>query len=171
MLYVGIDNGVSGHIVVLDESRNAIASIPAQTVVVEGVTRSWRKLCPYLTTSVLSPFASQGACFIIEKAAPVSGSMRGSIATFMAGYSDAMYVSILAALGVPDKRVVSVPARLWQKTLLGATHGDSKNLSISFALSEVPAISLMRTARSRKHDSNIADATCLAMYGVLHVQC
>ena len=104
----------------------------------------------------------------VEKSQPmppiVKGKpMGGSIANFARGCATG-WAWMLTGMDIPYQLV---HPRTWQKVMLAGTNGaDTKQRSIIAAQRLFPGVSLLRTPRCRKLDSNFSDALLLAAYGM-----
>lgn len=69
---------------------------------------------------------------------------------------------VVAAVGIPLQLVTP---QAWKKLILAGTdHG--KDAAISYTLRMYPAVNLFLTPRHRKAHDGMADAACIAEYGV-----
>lgn len=159
MVFVGIDNGLDGAIVAIDEHDNVLVSTVMP--VIKGAKRreynilEIKRCLQEIQTPALHPEPVRVA---LEKAQP----MRDSAMTaFSIGQGYGMFQGILSALEIPYE---IVSPRTWQKALLVGLSKDTKSASILYAQRKQPSWDLKATERSRKPHDGLADAYCLAVY-------
>jgi hypothetical protein len=153
--YVGIDNGLSGAIAVLDEEQNV--KFKFVMPVMKGKKTEYDV---WALAGIFQTLKSLGKIYVVlEKAAvrPVSGKR----ACFMTGGGYYLMQGILSALVISYE---IVQPRLWQKELLKGLHKDTKTASIMFCKRKWPEIDLTPTEKARKPHDGIADALCMALY-------
>jgi len=160
MNFIGIDNGTSGAIAVLDPQGEVLEMFKMPvTKVGDAVFIYAMGLCEMIerhpSTYVV---AEQGQ----------KNPMFGTKGNFANGYSFGVVKTILDLTGRPH---VLINPKTWQKIIFKdirrGPNDSTKNLSCEFARRRWPSISLLATARSKKPDDGLADALCLAEYGRL----
>lgn len=162
MIYIGIDNGVSGGIVALSDCPGvgpiATLAMPTQRRRNrdEVDVRELHKWCTDVTGGNLS-----NAVFVIEEP---GGSKSAKAATSMAG-------SFHAIRGFLDAKFLPwhpVTPRQWQKEMLpGVKPGDTKPAALAAARRIWPHLaeeSWMASPRCRKPHDGIIDAALIAEY-------
>jgi hypothetical protein len=160
--YVGIDNGLSGGVVVLGHPHGAVLGktiMPTRkrdgkNEVDVIALRSW--LLGILGGDMLC------ARFFIEE--PV-GSKSLNAAKSMAASFHAIR-GLLAAYGADW---TPVKARTWQKQLFGKDKADTKELSVSLAKSLWPDEEWRKTARCTTDHDGMTDAALIAHYALNHI--
>lgn len=166
--YVGIDPGLDGWVVVLNDSRTVLQALRVPTVR-EGKKRGYhiQKLVERLRRYD-QDWRIQ-IC-VLEQQQAMTG--QGVVATFSTGYNMGLWEGVLSALGLPYERV---RAMSWKKALdatVTAPKGTSqtqrkklaKEASVAVASRLFPKFDLV-PERCRVPDHNLADALLLAEYG------
>jgi crossover junction endodeoxyribonuclease RuvC len=154
--YIGVDNGLSGAITVLQNNK----IIEMVTMPIIDSTKGKRE---YDISAIILLFSKYpDATVVIEKshAMPVLGVVQA----FNFGRQYGIIVGIVAALKM---RYHIVHARRWQKTMLADVNTkDTKQASAIVAQRLFPETNFRATERSKKIHDGLTDATLLAMYGV-----
>jgi crossover junction endodeoxyribonuclease RuvC len=88
---------------------------------------------------------------------------QGVSSSFKFGESYGVVKGVLGAISLPYQLVTP---QKWKKVVLEGTD-KSKEAAIDFCRRMYPEVNLLATERSRKPHSGIADALCIAHYGVL----
>jgi len=155
MIYVGIDNGLSGGITVLDKEQNIIKSFIMPTLKVN-------KKNEYDTKSIVEFFHNPGyalsdihCCLEKSHVRPVSGKR----ACFMTGYGYGLMQGILECIGVSYEIVTP---QAWMKEL-GLNSKEGKG-SIPFCQRKWPNFDWARTERCKKAHDGKTDSACIALY-------
>lgn len=159
-VFVGIDPGKEGGIVLLKENRviDFMGKMP-----VMGEKKQYD--IPLMNRLVLD-FKRKGDLYVtVEKLHALPRSMGGSAANFQRGYGLALWEGILSGHGVSYQLVM--PQR-WQKVMLADMPlGDqTKVSSLIVAKRTWPVAEWSMGSRMRKEDSNLSDAALLALYGL-----
>jgi hypothetical protein len=167
MITLGIDNGAEGAFVALDAHGALVFAKKTPTLDV-GVTRNGkrgtkraldlpavRELLSYFGASDFSVYA------VLEHAQAFPG--EGVSTSFSAGRSYGAIEGMLVALRIPYE---IVRPQAWQAVVLKGVDGvDTKARAILRAQRAVPALDLT-PGRSQKPHTGLADAACLALYGL-----
>lgn len=165
-IVVGIDPGKTGAAVALDMDGKAIEWIAADHPE-EGYTVKARGGALYIPSRMALWLQELSDSYdvvrvVIEKqqARPMEG--RSSI--FTTGYGFGMWIGILAALRYSYS--VEHPAT-WTRGVFGSKpKGDERKArAITTAAARVPSLPLTWGRRKKPHDG-LADAACLALYGM-----
>lgn len=164
MLFIGIDNGISGFLAWGEGSKQGISFMGKEqvpTTETDGKTRIDFKLTVELLRKLL---VDRDGDFTVVYEQAFARPGRGSFADYSTGHCDGVWHSIFSLL---DLDVDRVKAATWQAQLLQnkKTKIDSKTASIAMAQLIASKEFLLKTKRSRTPDHNIADAVCLAIYG------
>lgn len=88
---------------------------------------------------------------------------QGIVSAFNYGAGYGGLLCVLQALTIEYKLVRPT---VWKKELLGPESTVGKQGAIAFALEEFPALDLRRTPRCTTDHDGMADAVCLAAYGI-----
>jgi len=155
-IYIGLDNGVNGGIVAMDESYNIIEKI---TMPVFGKTKK-----EYDLYALSDFFKKYEHCHVIlEKAQPQF--RDGKKQSFKTGFGYGAVQGLMAALLIP---FTIIAPKQWQKKVLAGLNTDNtKDASILFCKRQWPCEDWTATERSRKEHDGMTDAACLAYYGVI----
>ncbi len=155
MKYIGIDNGLGGALVVL-ENQKVVESITMPIISSDKNKREYD--IPAIVT-FLSKYSE--ATVIVEKTQAMP--KLGTVQAHHLGKGFGIIVGILTALGIQYHVVHS---KTWQSKLFRDCPGkDTKLKSILVTQRLFPKENFFRTERSKKIDHNLCDATLLAFYG------
>lgn len=156
---VGIDPGLDGGIAWIGDRLGVAGAMAAPTV--ESRTSRRREFDRDAMVAILGRFHGE-TLVAIEKvnAAPMHGRRQGTGSMFSFGKGYGLWLGILQVMAIP---FVEVDPRKWKKAVLSGTAKD-KAAAIRWAQTVHPGVNLKATPRSRKPDSGIADALCLAEY-------
>lgn len=161
MIYVGIDNGLDGGIVAIDENRNVVIG-SITPFIVEKKKKSRKR--HYNTTEmkrVLSEFPIGSAVYVVlEKAQAMPG--QGVSSMFSIGRGFGLWEGLLVGLGIPYS---VVHPRTWQASVCKDVQGDTKTRSVITCQRMIPTLDLTPGKKRKPHDG-LADAACMALYGL-----
>ena len=154
--FIGIDNGLNGGIVILDENQQIINKFIIPTIKSDNKTH-------YDINKIVKIFfdlpdrSSLNA--ILEKAhvRPISGKR----ASFMSGFGYGLMQGILESLSISYE---IVKPQTWMKEL-EITSTDEKG-SILFCQRKWPNEKWIATERCTKAHDGLTDAACLALFGL-----
>lgn len=96
----------------------------------------------------------------IEKVHAMPG--QGVTSMFSFGFGTGLIHGVVAALKIP--RMLVAP-QTWKKLILVDTAKD-KNAAVEYVRKMYPDMKITVTARSKKPHSGVADAICIARYGL-----
>ena len=144
MLYIGIDPGKSGAMVILHD-RRIESIVPFDET--EYITALQLALLKFKNTNVI-------CC--LEKVNAMPG--QGVVSMFNFGQNFGFIQGVLMSMGIPYELVTP---QKWKKEF---SITSDKNTSIEVAKRLFPEVDLKRTERSRKDDDNIAEALLMAEY-------
>ena len=155
MKYIGVDIGLSGALVVLEE-QNIIESI-IMPVISSNINKR-----EYDISAIVDFFNKyRDTTVIVEKTQAMP--KLGTIQAHHLGKGFGTIVGVLTALGI---RYHVVHSKTWQSKLFRDCPGkDTKLKSILVTQRLFPKENFFRTERSKKIDHNLCDATLLAFYG------
>jgi hypothetical protein len=160
-MYVGIDNGVNGGIVIIDKEARIVYKTPMPVL---SISKSNRKEYDIQTISkIFKQYLDDEALVILEKAQPRF--RDGTKQAFKTGYGYGVIQGILVALGVNYEIVAP---KVWQKKIFkGNTYSDTKMASAMFCKMRWAEEKWTATERSKKIHDGMTDAACMAYYGLL----
>lgn len=98
---------------------------------------------------------------VIEKQQAMPG--QGGTSMFSIGVGYGLWLGSIATLGIP---VQVVHPRTWQKRILKDVPGVGKGRAVLLCKQRLPKLTLTPGRRRKPHDG-IADAACLAMFGLI----
>lgn len=156
--FVGIDPGTTGAVVVLDECENLMGCnmMPIQKIEKRSEVNGFG-LASLLCGSDFG--ADPDRTLITVEAQRPFGMGRTSAFTYGKNYG-----AILAIASALEIRTMRYMPRDWQRELLDFSPGcDTKELATAFALGKWPT--LEQVLRLKKNQG-IADAACIALYGL-----
>jgi hypothetical protein len=157
-MYIGIDNGVSGAIVILDENFKIKHKY---TMPVIGTGRKEYDLIK-LKNILKNNIKSQ---VFLERAQPRF--RDGSKQAFKTGYGFGAIEGILCAL---EMSYMVIAPKTWQKKIFeGLASDDTKTASIMFCKRKWPTEDWTPTERSQKPHDGLTDAACIACYGAMYI--
>ncbi len=152
--YIGIDNGTSGGLAIIQPNQINVMIIPL--IEVGGLRYIDAKEVNY----ILSQF-KDNSLVIYEQGA--KNPYFGTIGNFSNGYHFGVIKTILE---IGEFSNVCVTPKQWQKDMfLGIRHlskGDTKGASIETCKRLFPTVDLRRTSKCKKDHDGIADALCMA---------
>ena len=155
MIYVGIDNGLNGGIVAIDDNQDVIFNqiMP----VIKGSKTEYNEIGLSFMLEDLKK--KDSVRVVLEKAhvRPVSGKR----ACFMNGVGYGIMRGVLASLRI-SYQIVS--PKEWQKDVLKDTGNDTKLASIQYCLKRYPNQHWPATLKSSKSHDGKTDACCMAVY-------
>lgn len=157
-IYVGIDGGLNGSIVVLDETQAVLHKWVMPTIKVKGK----KEFDVQEIVDIFVRLKSQYGKYIyvvLEQAhvRPISGKR----ACFTVGGGYYLIKGILTSLGISYE---IVPPKKWQKELLAGLGSDTKAASILYCKNKWPQVKWTATERSTKAHHGLTDAAALAVY-------
>jgi len=153
--YIGIDNGVNGGIVVLDNNQNIVAK---HVMPVLGKSKKEYDIGPIY--NILKKY-SKDSFAMLEKAQPQFRDGRKQ--AFKTGFGYGVMQALLIALHIPHQIVAP---KTWQKLVFKGLNSDNtKVASILFCKRKWPCEDWTPTKRSRKCHDGMTDGACMAYYG------
>lgn len=158
---VGIDPGLKGGIAVIDFNSDiaAVWPMPLTTNNRDKPIIDVNRLQEHI--AYFSDWSHTSCQHVyIEEVSSMSGQGVTSVFTFGKGYG-----MLLGAFQVLNYDIRLVRPQEWKKKILPNTDKD-KQSAINHCKTVFPDISLLPTSRSRKDSDGLADALCIAMYGV-----
>jgi hypothetical protein len=158
MLYIGVDNGLQGAVVVINDAGKVVAKYPGSEYTLKN------KKTEYVVNEmvkILSQYDKKDvALVIVEKSQSYPG--QGSCSMHSVGFGNGLWVGIVAALGFPMQ---VVHPKTWQKLILrDMDRTDTKAASTLFAQRMRPEVDWRNTARSKKISDGLTDSYCMALY-------
>lgn len=159
MLYVGIDNGLNGGIVVVNDKEEIVFKLIMPIIKGERKTYDLKELGELLES--YTPHNLNEEClFIVEKAH--ARFVSGAAQSFSTGYCYGIIQGMLSVLGLS---YVIVDPKIWQKDILGPVSDDTKQASILYVTKKYPNENFKASERCSKYHDGLTDACCLALYG------
>ena len=161
---VGIDNGLGGGIVALDNLKvlykgimPVVKGVKRNEYDVKGIVNVLKSLQKQAKTNGDSLFVMLEKSLIM----PISG----RIAVASTAYGNGVFEGVLTSLGIPYQVVRPTE---WQKVVLkGMDTSDTKKASIIFCSRRFPAEDWTPSVRAKQEHTGLCDATCIAVYGQL----
>ena len=157
-IYIGIDNGLSGGISVIDENQKVLQKHIMPTIKiknknvfdVQGIINIFRSLKTF----------TDDIKVMLEHAhvRPISGKR----ACFTTGFCYGLMQGILEGMNISYE---IVNPKVWQKDIFQGTVSDTKDASILFCQRKWPDVDWTATERSNKAHDGLTDAVCIALYG------
>lgn len=154
-LVIGIDPGLSGAIAAIkvgggvEVVETTVMPLVSGEIDIRAVTR-------LVSTGLLSRLVVIESVHSMPK--------QGVSSTFKFGKAFGILLGVCGALRIP---YILITPQQWKKTVLyGLDWKQNKGASVTFVQRRFPDLSLLATPRCKKPHDGIADAVCLAMFGV-----
>ena len=156
VIYVGIDNGLNGGIVAIDNNQEVVDKMVMPTIKLKRREFDVRQIIIFFR-NLMARFDK--IYVVLEKShvRPVSG----KVACFTTGFGYGMFQGILGTLKISYE---IVGPKVWQRKLLKDLSGDTKEASIMFCKHKWPEEDWTPTERSRKAHDGLTDAAAMAIY-------
>lgn len=159
MIHIGIDPGITGAVVTLEDGELTFQDMP--TYQDGNRTRVDEGGCALILQGILDGVRKRDGAerlmVTLEKQQPMP--KNGSIASFSTGYSYGVWRTALAILGIPYRVVTS---QSWKKALMP---GEAKEKDASRIVARRLWPAQTEGWLSRKKDHGRADAALIAEYG------
>lgn len=157
-IFVGIDNGLNGGIVVIDDAQVVLHKYIMPTIKLRGKKEFDVRTLVDIFVKLKGRYGKD-IYVALEQAhvRPVSGKR----ACFTTGGGYYLIQGILTALGMSFE---IVPPRKWQKELLSGLGTDTKQASIMYCRQKWPQVDWTPTERSTKDHDGLTDAAGLAVF-------
>jgi Holliday junction resolvasome RuvABC endonuclease subunit len=162
MLIIGIDNGLKGGIVVIDNNQKIIKKYIMPIIQGERNVYDISEIVKIFNEiKYLCEFKKVNCIAILEKAH--ARFVSGKAQCFSTGYCYGVIQGILSSFNIPYK---IVSPQQWQKYILKDTNGDTKQQSILYVTKLYPNENWKESDRCKKYHDGLTDACCLALYGL-----
>lgn len=154
-MYIGIDNGFKGGIVVIDDDRRVIAKYPAENYTISGAHTE------YDIREIVAIFRKHVPRMVaLEKAQSMPG--QGVRSMFTIGHGFGLFEGILSAMNYPYQLV---HPKTWQREILrDINKEDTKQASALYAKRMCPEVEWKLSPRCKKAHDGLTDAYGLAAY-------
>lgn len=161
MIYVGIDNGLTGAVVALTDEGTMMTWFDTPTIKGDNGRMQYE---PYEMYSELDSVCYQSITTVfIEKSQPMY--KDGSKQAYSTGYGFGLWEGILCSIGV---NYIVVPPKRWQKKMFKyAGDGTTKEKSFERCQILFPDLPLMRPRGRTLQMHGRSDAALIAYYGYL----
>ena len=153
MRVIGIDIGFKGAIALIDNGHINIIPMP-----VNKGNKTYLNL-PQITDYI---FGVNPDLIVIEKVSAMP--KQGVVSVFRFGEQFGMIQGICCTLYSPG--CLLVRPQEWKKKILEGYPKGDKSASIKYVQEKYPYVSLLPTERSRKPSDGMADAICIAEWGL-----
>lgn len=154
MKYIGIDNGLSGGIAVI-EDRKILEILPMPVV---AGTKGKNELDILVIQNLLWKYRG---VLIIEKAQAMP--KQGSVSMFNYGKNYGIIIGLAVSVGMPTHYI---PPKTWQKEMfVGVDKTDTKAASVQVAKQFYPTHAFLASVRSKVPHNGMTDAVLIATYG------
>lgn len=165
MIYVGIDPGLDGGIVALEQSPlGHIDILLVEPMPTEPIGTKRIVSCRGVAKLLQSTIELRPSLVVLEQQSPHP--KDGKVSAFKTGRCFGMLEGILSALGYPRRQV---QPREWQQVLNGIEGQDSKDRAVLLVGRELPKLNLMPGRRSKPH-LGLSDAAAMALWGIRSVR-
>jgi len=161
MIFIGIDNGLSGGIAFVDDKEHLIG---AEVMPVIKGKKTEYDINGIIRQIKLIQSIDEDVIAILEQAhvRPISGKR----ACFSTGLCYGAMQGILGALGIS---YIIVAPNQWMKELLVGSDKTDKKGSIKYCLRKYPNEDFTATEKSKKIHDGKTDAVMLALWGVRNI--
>ena len=156
-MYIGIDNGLNGGIVIIDDTECVVTRLIMPTIKIKKKNEFDVNTLVRFFVALNREYSNVNVMLEQAHVRPISGKR----ASFTTGFCFGMMQGLMGALGI-SYEIVS--PQTWQKEILKKTGKDSKQESISFCLRKWPSINWCATEKSKKPHDGLTDAACMALY-------
>lgn len=158
MKILGIDNGLDGGLVIIDdEHEDKILMKEIMPTII--VKKSKREYDAPMIKSLIN-YRNVDHAFI-EKAQAMPG--QGTVSMFMTGYGYGMIRGIISAMGIP---YTLVHPKTWQKEMFrDLPKTDTKSMSVIVCKRLWPKADWRASERCRKSHTGLCDAAMISEYG------
>ena len=159
MMFIGIDNGLSGGIVMMNEKQEILHKFIMPTVKIKGKTEyDVKRIVEILNVSE----PAETFC-VLEKShvRPISGKK----ACFNTGYGYGLMQGILECIGIG---YIIISPQKWMKEILGDTMKDKKG-SILFCQRRWPNESWRKTPLCKNIHDGLTDSAAIALFGLKYM--
>lgn len=156
---IGIDPGRSGGLAIIQSGLNVKIGI----MPVVGKELDYALIRDTFVNAIRMNSEFAGFA-VIEKVHAMP--KQGVVSSFNFGrYYEGM-IATCAVLKIP---LVQVTPQAWKKSVLaGQDWKGNKEASVQYVKRRFPELNLLRTPRCRKSHDGMADAVCIALYGLEH---
>lgn len=162
-IVIGIDNGLDGGAVVLEDKAAPVLFI---TPTLGQTKRSYdlAEMVRFLELYAYSKRAPGNVAIMVFLERAQAMPKQGVSSTFSIGLGYGAWQGMLAALRLP---FTIVSPQTWQKPMfMGVTHnGDTKRASAMVAQRLHPGIDWRKSTRAKNPHDGLTDALCIAEYG------
>lgn len=161
MIIVGIDNGLSGGVAILDGPDVGLHVMP--TIKVKTGEKGKTQIDTAEIRRLLRGLSLDDTVVYIERAAPRPDTTNGKAGMFSFGFSSGQILGIVIGLGL---RHHLVSPKVWMKEMhAGGAGGDTKARSREAAIRSFPEVDFRATLRCKKPHDGILEAALIAAYG------
>lgn len=176
MIYIGIDNGLNGGIVAINEKQEVISAddniLKYSFFDDDKLVFAWlmpiikgQKGKIYDIKKIIEIFdylqLSEEKIFVVLEKAHIMP-QNGGRANFTTGECYGIIKGILSSLNIPYE---IVSAKIWQKDIFqGQTIKDTKQSSIMYCKNKFPNIDWRASKRCKNAHDGLTDAACMAVY-------
>lgn len=165
MIFIGIDNGLDGGIVVIDQSGEAGQSIKITNKYLMPTISGKKSKMEYNVpemSRLLKQFSPENTFVVLEFAQSMPG--QGVASSTKIGMGFGIWQGIIVTLGLP---YTIVHPRTWQKHMLvDVNKKDTKQASAIISHRFFPNENFKKSERCKKDHSGWTDACLLSMYGM-----
>ncbi len=171
MISVGIDPGLDGAVAAItygsfDNWQAGVVDLFSVPIITEkkgkGIRRLYDEQGMVRLIREIHMVAVDGIRVTLEKAQAMPG--QGVRSMFSIGEGFGLWKGILADRELPRQ---IIHPRTWQQRVCKDIPGDTKTKAILAAQRYFPKVDLRATERSKKPHTGRADATCMAIFGIL----
>lgn len=172
MIYIGIDNGKDGAIVVLDPSGKITEKF--KTPLLKASTKGGKKQgrdeyditlmgATLLKIRDQASAANDSIFVTIEKAQPLPPKMGGVAANYQRGFSFGLWQGLMSGLRIPYQVVTP---QAWQKVMLAGIAADDTKQAAAIAASRLwPDENWRKSELAKKADEGFVDAALIGEFG------
>lgn len=160
---VGIDPGKDGAVVVLDQRGKTVASyLTKRDFTLQLGKTSKRSYTEARMSQAIDWIGKKHEILLTVIEKQWARPKQGVSSTFSSGLGYGLWRGILASHNI---RYSEVSPKTWAKEVLKDVSGDGKARSVYVASQRVPDLDLTPGLKRKPHDG-LADAACLALYGL-----
>lgn len=161
MRYIGIDNGLDGGVVTLDETGRVIEKHVTPTIGVAGKGKRAYDVPAMMRILQASAPGTALSKAYLERAQAMPG--QGVSSMFSIGYGYGLWTALLTAMNIPFE---VVGPRTWQGQMFsGMNRDDTKRASALVAARLSPGTDWRANDRCRVPHDGLTDSFCIAEWG------
>jgi hypothetical protein len=156
MIFIGIDNGLSGGIVAIDERQNILLKTPMPLIITDKKYYDVQKII-----DIINQFKEVDTINVIVEKSFIQ-IMDGKKSCFNMGFCYGLIQGLLTAMNVPFEIVAP---QVWMKEIFQGAYAKSEKVSVLYCVRKYPNTNWVIGVRAKTIHDGMTDACCIALYG------